>query len=516
MAYTKYSLTPANNTAAPPDGAPEGMLPSAVNDTMRDMMAQIRDCGDGIRDGTYTMTAPKITGGTITGSTINNSAIGATTASTGAFSTLSATGNVSFDGGSFVFNESGADKDARFEGDTDANLLFLDASTDRIGIGTNSPSVKLQVNGATTIDGTIIQNAALFQMNGSGNADLRLVNTAGTTGRRAFDWLSNGDNLRSRLLSDDGSSLITDNLLVINWNGNVGIGTSSPVGKLSVYGSGALATFQNSTTGSSGADGSYIALNGNDLQISNKESANMIFYTVDTERMRITSGGDVCIGKTSSDTSTLGGQFTNSGSGFFYFNVTNTTSSSGQSAVYINRHVSDGELITFRQADISEGNISVSGTTVSYNGGHLSRWSQLPDGSKDDTLLKGTILSNIDDMCVWVKDGETLPNEQLNKMKVSDVEGDTNVAGVFVNWTFDEQCQSDDMNVAMTGDMIIRIAEGVVVQRGDLLMSAGDGTAKPQGDDIVRSKTIAKVTSNHVTCTYADGSYCVPCVLMAC
>ena len=69
MAYTKYSLTPANNTNAPPDGAPEGMLPSAVNDTMRDMMSQIRDCGDGIRGGTYTMTAPVITGGSITGVT---------------------------------------------------------------------------------------------------------------------------------------------------------------------------------------------------------------------------------------------------------------------------------------------------------------------------------------------------------------------------------------------------------------------------------------------------------------
>jgi len=67
MAYTKYSLTPANNTATPPDGAPEGMLPSAVNDTMRDMMAQIRDVGDGIRGGTYTMTAPVITGGSISG-----------------------------------------------------------------------------------------------------------------------------------------------------------------------------------------------------------------------------------------------------------------------------------------------------------------------------------------------------------------------------------------------------------------------------------------------------------------
>jgi hypothetical protein len=69
MAYTKYSLTPADNNAAPPNGAPEGMLPSAVNDTMRDMMAQIRDVGDGIRGGTYTMTAPVITGGSVTGVT---------------------------------------------------------------------------------------------------------------------------------------------------------------------------------------------------------------------------------------------------------------------------------------------------------------------------------------------------------------------------------------------------------------------------------------------------------------
>ena len=84
MAYTKYSLTPASNNAAPPDGAPEGMLPSAVNDTMRDMMAQIRDVGDGIRDGTYTMTAAKITGGTITGITDLAVADGGTGASTAA------------------------------------------------------------------------------------------------------------------------------------------------------------------------------------------------------------------------------------------------------------------------------------------------------------------------------------------------------------------------------------------------------------------------------------------------
>jgi formylmethanofuran dehydrogenase subunit A len=131
-------------------------------------------------------------------------------------------------------------------------------------------------------------------------------------------------------------------------------------------------------------------------------------------------------------------------------------------------------------------------------------------------LFKGTVMSNLDEMNVYTKDGQPVDNEQLNKVKVSDAEGDVNVAGVFVNWTHDDAHDVDEINMAMTGDMIIRIAQGTTVQRGDLLMSAGNGTAKPQGDDIVRSKTIAKVTSTHVTCTYADGSYCVPCVLMAC
>jgi hypothetical protein len=84
MAYTKYSLTPADNNAAPPNGAPEGMLPSGVNDTMRDMMSQIRDVGDGIRGGTYTMTAPVITGGSVSGITDLAIADGGTGASTAA------------------------------------------------------------------------------------------------------------------------------------------------------------------------------------------------------------------------------------------------------------------------------------------------------------------------------------------------------------------------------------------------------------------------------------------------
>jgi hypothetical protein len=295
--------------------------------------------------------------------------------------------------------------------------------------------------------------------------------------------------------------------MVVNSSGNVGIG-STTAKRFVVNQSGATGYFVSGEA--SGTEIAYWYYDANNIQFSSKSATRALaFLTNDTERMRITSGGGVFMGKTTAGIANTGFEYDQPNGA-----VLLTRSSANPMA--INRLTNDGTLIEFYQDGSQEGNISVSGTTVSYNGGHLSRWSQLPDGSKDETILKGTVLTNLDDMCVWTKDGTVLDNEQLNKMKVSDVEGDTNVAGVFVNWTFDEECQSDDMNVAMTGDMIIRIADGVVVAKGDLLMSAGDGTAKPQGDDIVRSKTIAKVTSNHVTCTYADGSYCVPCVLMAC
>jgi hypothetical protein len=234
----------------------------------------------------------------------------------------------------------------------------------------------------------------------------------------------------------------------------------------------------------------------------NLRGSSYINLSVDgTERARIDSSGRVLIGKTTD--SDIQGFST----GTYMYQVTD-----GGVCAYFNRLTSDGTLIQFRQDTVDEGSISVSGTTVSYNGAHLSRWSQLPSGQDRTEILRGSVLSNIDEMCEWGEED----NEQLNRMKVSDVEGDKNVSGVFQAWDDDDDTYTNDFYCAMTGDFIIRISAGIPVHRGQLLMSAGDGTAKPQDDDIVRSKTIAKVTSNHITCTYDDGSYCVPCVLMAC
>jgi hypothetical protein len=308
-----------------------------------------------------------------------------------------------------------------------------------------------------------------------------------------------------------------------NWDtsGNLGVGTSSLTQVLNLYSSPAsgsgVGTAIKITSDGSGGDNGFIGVNkgtGNGLTFGCENRA-IIFQTGNTlpfngtERMRIDTSGRVGVGCVPTGAAaTEGVQLIPSGVAIFTRNA--------DLGIFVNRLTNDGQLIQFRQDTVEEGNISVSGTTVSYNGGHLSRYAQTLT-PMDASLLKGTVLSNLDEMNEYIDvDGNPVDNEQLNKVKVSDVEGDANVAGVFVNWSHDTPHDLDEINMAMTGDMIIRIAEGVTVQRGDLLMSAGDGTAKPQGDDIVRSKTVAKVTSTHITCTYEDGSYCVPCVLMAC
>jgi hypothetical protein len=390
--------------------------------------------------------------------------------------------------------------------------VTIDASQ-KVGIGTTSPATTLHIRGS-------VCNFRLEDSDTSAYANVG-VDNSGSMYLQADP--GNSQASTTIYFATDGTERMR-----IDSSGNVGIGTSSPAARFHVEGANAVMastglvtvqattdgadiggqiTFQNSTArraAIAGRQEGASAIAGY-LQFGTRGSSGDI-----TERARIDSSGNLLVGKTSDTFSAVGGRISPAG-------VMTLTADSNELANF-NRLTNDGALLYFSQASTIEGTISVSGTTVTYGGGHLARFGQLPDGSEDPTLLKGTVLTNLDEMCVWInkETGIFADNEQCNKVKISDVEGDANVAGVFVSWTYDEQHDTNDLYVAMTGDMIIRIAQGTTVARGDLLMSAGDGTAKPQGDDIVRSKTVAKVTSTHVTCTYADGSFCVPCVLMAC
>jgi hypothetical protein len=255
----------------------------------------------------------------------------------------------------------------------------------------------------------------------------------------------------------------------------------------------------NSSSGATATDGFDLVSAGVDSFVVNRENGRMAFYTNNSERARITSGGDLLVAKTASSLATVGFEALSSGPCLFTANQ--------DAGAYVNRLNNDGDLIRFYQDTALEGSISVSGNTVSYNAFAGSHWSQLQDGSKPD-ILRGTVMESINELCVW--EGED--NERLPKCKISDTAGSKKVYGVFMAWDND-WTETNDMYVTAVGAFICRVNASVTVQEGDLLESNGDGTARVQADDLIRSSTIGKVTSTVKTHEYDDGSYCVPTVL---
>jgi len=144
-----------------------------------------------------------------------------------------------------VVNESGADVDQRFEGDTDQNLLYLDASTDRVGIGIAIPTGKLHVQGASgsnilvirtsspsdalIIDqyGNVTTHQKLSVANPSGTTGLLNVNggSSSNAGTAGFFMKGVGSQISPYINIVNSASAAIFN---INSSGNVGIGTTTP------------------------------------------------------------------------------------------------------------------------------------------------------------------------------------------------------------------------------------------------------------------------------------------------
>jgi hypothetical protein len=464
--------------------------------------------------------------------------------------------------GGLYFETDGTDGVMRSVGATGSLIFQTNGTNERmrinssgnVGIGTTAPDAKLSVNGVASFgDGTaLLPSIANF-------GDLN-------TGM----WFPDADTIA---FSEGGAEAMR-----IDSSGFVGIGLTNPAAQLHVNtnSTGRSNVYFSNFNTSGGISSQEVAIGfqfnrtGGGINLSaarvvagkerewvgaaSNQDGFLAFETClnesVSEKMRITSSGDVFIAKTGTAIGTVGIELDSTGSGAF--------TTSAVPVLYVNRLTDDGDLIRFFQASTEEGSISVSGGTVSYNGFTGTHWSRFTDNSTPN-ILRGTVLETLDEMCDWynlefdvinqddegndVTTTEKVPHVLTDTQsigdtvtynhegtdvqativketdikhmmsKVSDTVDAKNVYGVFVAYDNDGDGYND-FYVASVGSFVVRIKANETIAKGDLLQSNGDGTAKVQTDDAVRSSSFAKVLSTTIIETYEDGSYLVPCSLM--
>ena len=317
--------------------------------------------------------------------------------------------------GNVVFNETGTNSDFRVESDANTHAIFVDASTNRVGILNNNPAYAFHVDAE-------IASSGYFRVDSSSTYAGTALLTLKRNGNNTGDYLQMRDGSNNLFATFDEGGIIFNEI---------------------------------------GGD--------TDFRVESDSNANAIFVDASTNEVQFY--------KNNGSLTTAGAFFQDTGRLLI-------TTNNNIEPLILNRQDNDGILVELRQANAVEGTISVSGSTVSYNG-FAGRHESSGVAS---STAKGTVVSTIDELDTYLsgaKQGQTRADHA--KVKVSDVVGDACVYGVVDDFTAEGK-----VNVVSVGIGAVRVTGAC--SKGDLLESNGDGTAKVQSDDIVRSKTIGKVT----------------------
>ena len=305
----------------------------------------------------------------------------------------------------FIYNRA---NEGLYFGTNNTERMRIDSSGN-VGIGTSSLALTLNVKSPSSdyrvaLFETASTNGPSVQIKGSKTYELRSTNTGASEGGGLF-FIYDKDNEISRL--------------TINSSGNVGIGTSSPVGSMQLVRSSdpQFIITDDGTSSFSFGTTTGLSIIGTDaaaITFKTGVSTGSLFST-GTEHMRIASGGAVSIG-----TSTAVRQFnlnlneiawsTTSGT-IGYFNMSDTSGNNGGNYAMVIRGLGTGGT-----AAVNLSYFSALATSV-YNGSNTTTWN-----TTSDRRIKKNIVANKDGLnkinAIQVRSFEYRLPEEIDELPV--------------------------------------------------------------------------------------------------
>jgi len=300
--------------------------------------------------------------------------------------------------------------------------LFWDASAESLGIGTSSPSEKLDVNGNIKIPTTSYIDIG----SAAGNNTLYLGKTSSSSGSIARQLqirgrYSSGDRTLTLTAGGSTTNAIIDassDLILQSSSGNVGIGTSSPESKLAVKGS--------------SGDADLFSISDTTVPTSGVEYGTAMIKTNSTEyALNITS-------------------YNASGKGLRVYN------NGGQNAFLISQAGGD-RFVVDGSGNVGIGTTSIDGDSILHLKSNTPNIFFEDTNDNQDWRLEATSVFKLQDVTRGAEvfrfnsSGELLVGTTTSEAKLT-VSGDAS-AGQFTALALKQDSSSDDQGSSMTCDL---------------------------------------------------------------
>jgi hypothetical protein len=271
-----YSSTANSNTDIAGINIDEGCAPSGINDAIRTLMAQLKTWQSGGQD-VYIHPAGTASAPSITANGDTNTGIFFPAADTVGIST-------------------GGTERARVDSSGNLGLGVTPSAWDTL--------TTLQVKNASFSgysNNSYVSSNAYY-----GTSNWRYIASAAAAryeqGAGKHEWYVAGSGTA-------GNAITFTQAMTLDASGNLMVGGTTPTnassGRGNIVINGSSTSILNLTVAN--AQAGYLYHNGTDLSVANGKNGNLVFYTNDTERARITSGGNLLVGATALPSSSVAG-----------------------------------------------------------------------------------------------------------------------------------------------------------------------------------------------------------------